>query len=150
MHDLVLPFLTKPFKNMNKPRPIQGVFFVIMRVTVTQILLVVALTSLVSAAHLKGQGILERKVSLDARNIEIKRILAEIEKQTAVVFTYRPRVIQASEKVSLNVKDAKLADVLRQLFSPAISILTVDEGEAIVLWPTPVIPHDMAVTLDKL
>ncbi len=125
---------------MNKPRPIQGVFFVIMRVTVTQILLVVALTSLVSAAHLKGQGILERKVSLDARNIEIKSILAEIEKQTAVVFTYRPRVIKASKKVSLSVKDARLADVLGQLFSPAISILAVDEEGEIVLRPTRAVP----------
>ena len=121
---------------MNKPRPIQGVFFVIMRITLTQILLVVALTSMVSAAHLKGQGILERKVSLDARNIEIKSILAEIEKQTAVVFTYRPRVIQASKKVSLSVKEVKLADVLGQLFSPAISILAVDEEGEIVLRAT--------------
>ena len=125
---------------MNKPRPIQGVFFVIMRVTVTQILLVVALTSLVSAAHLNGQGILERKVSLDARNIEIKSILAEIEKQTAVVFTYRPRVIQASKKVSLSVKDVKLADVLGQLFSPAISVIAVDEEGEIVLRPTRAVP----------
>src|SRR3981189_3767321 len=103
---------------MNKPRPIQDVFFVIMRITLTQILLLVALTSLVSAAHLNGQGILDRKVSLDARNTEIKSILTEIEKQTAVVFTYRPRVIKASKKVSLKVTDARLEDVLGQLFSP--------------------------------
>jgi len=135
---------------MNKPRPIQGVFFVIMRVTVTQILLVVALTSLVSAAHLKGQGILERKVSLDARNTEIKSILAEIEKQTAVEFTYRPRVINASKKVSLKVTDAKLVDVLAQLFSPAISVLAVDEEEAIVLRPAPVIPVEKVVTANEL
>src|SRR5258706_3332234 len=135
---------------MNKPRPIQDVFFVIMRITLTQILLVVALTSMVSAAHLNGQGILERKVSLDARNIEIKSILAQIEKQTAVEFTYRPRVIDASKKVSLKVTDVRLVDVLAQLFSPAIAVLAVEEEEEIVLRPAPLIPAETLVESNEL
>src|SRR6266850_8427670 len=130
---------------MNKPRPIQDVFFVIMRITLTQVLLVVAFTSLVAASPLKGQGILDRKVSLDARNRNIKSILAEIEKQTAVVFTYRPRVINASRKVSLKVKDVKLIDVLAQLFSPPISVLAVDKEEEIVLRPAIVVPVEKVV-----
>jgi len=134
---------------MNKQRPIQDVFFIIMRITLTQILLVVVLTSMVSAANLNGQGILERKVSLDARDTEIKSILAEIEKQTAVEFTYRPRVINASKKVSLKVTDVKLVDVLSQLFSPAISVFAVDEEEAIVLRPAPAIPVETVVPANE-
>src|SRR5258706_5917023 len=136
---------------MNKPRPIQDVFFVIMRITLTQILLMVALTSLVSAAHLNGQGILDRKVSLDARNTEIRSILAEIKKQTSVEFTYRPKAINASKKVSLKVTDARLVDVLDQLFSPSISVLAVDEEEEIVLRPTPAItPSTVGATNENL
>ena len=118
---------------MNKSGRIQEVLYVIMRITLTQVLLMVILTSLVMAGPLKGQGILDRKVSLDAHNKEIKSILTEIEKQTSVVFTYRPRLIKASKKISFKVIDAKLADVLMQLFSPGISFLAVDEEEEIVL-----------------
>lgn len=120
---------------MNKPRPIQDVFYFIMKITLTQFLLMVILTSLVSAASLKGQGILDRKVSIDAENTEIKSILSEIEKQASVVFTYRPRLIRDSKKISFKVTDASLKDVLAQLFSPEISFLAVDEEEEIVLRP---------------
>lgn len=120
---------------MNKPRSIQDVFCFIMKITLAQFLLMVILTSLVSAASLKGQSILDRKVSLDARNKEIKSILTEIEKQTSVVFTYRPKLIKAAKKITFQVSDARLADVLTQLFSPEISFLAVDEEEEIVLSP---------------
>jgi TonB-linked SusC/RagA family outer membrane protein len=118
---------------MNKPRPIQDVLPFIMKITVIQFLLMVILTSLVSAASLKGQSILDRKVSIDAENREIKSILSDIERQTSVVFTYRPRLIQASKKITFRVKDTRLEDVLQQLFSPEISYLAVDEEEEIVL-----------------
>ena len=122
---------------MNKSGRIQEVLYVIMRITLTQVLLMVILTSLVMAGPLKGQGILDRKVSLDAQNKEIKSILTDIEKQTSVVFTYRPKLIKASKKISFKVTDARLVDVLDQLFSPEISFLVVDEEEEIVLRPNP-------------
>lgn len=121
---------------MNKLRSIQHVFFVAMRITLTQVVLMIVLSSLVSAASLNGQGILDRKVSLDVRNTEIKSILSEIEKQTSVVFTYRPHVIKASKKISFKVSDVRLADVLSQLFSPSIAFMSIDEGEEIVLKPS--------------
>src|SRR5688572_17352202 len=103
---------------MNKPRPIQEVFYVIMRITFAQILVMVALTTLASATPLNtnGQGILDRKVSLNVNNEEIKFILSQIEKQTSVVFTYRPKVINSSKKISLKVDNALLREVLNELF----------------------------------
>jgi TonB-linked SusC/RagA family outer membrane protein len=121
---------------MNKPRPIQEVFYVIMRITFAQILIMVVLTSLVSAAPLNtnGQGILDRKVSLDVNNEEIKFILSQIEKQTSVVFTYRSKVINSSKKISLKVDNALLREVLNELFDPTtISVVAVDEEEEILL-----------------
>jgi TonB-linked SusC/RagA family outer membrane protein len=118
---------------MNKLCSIQQAFFVAMRITLVQAVIMIILTSLVSAASLSGQGILDRKVSLDVRNTEIKSILSEIEKQTSVVFTYRPNLVKASRKVSFSVTDARLADVLAQLLSPSVVILPLDEGEEIVL-----------------
>ena len=42
----------KHIKHMDKLRPIQERFYAIMRITFTQMLIMVALTSLTSAAHL--------------------------------------------------------------------------------------------------
>ena len=115
---------------MNKPRPIQDVFLFIMRITLTQFLFMVILTSLVSAADINGQGILNRKVSLDVQNTSIKAVLSEMEKQTAVVFSYRPRLIHASKKVSFKVSDASLEDALKELFGSGISFMPIHEEEA--------------------
>ena len=120
---------------MNNHRSIQGGLFVIMRITLTQMLIMIVLTSLVSAATLNGQGIMDRKVSINVDNADIKSILTELEKQTSVVFTYRPSIIKASKKMSLNVSDASLQDVLRELFSPAISFQARDDEEEIILKP---------------
>ena len=49
---------------MNNHRSIQDAFIVIMRISLTQILMMTILSSLVSAASLKGQGIMDRKVSI--------------------------------------------------------------------------------------
>lgn len=108
-----------------------------MRITLTQALIMVILTSLVAAAPLNGQGILDRKVSLDVNNAEIKSILSEIEKQTSVIFTYRSKLIKASKRVSLKVSDARLSEVLEELFDPGISYLAMDDEEEIVLRPNP-------------
>lgn len=126
---------------MNKHVSIQDVLYCIMRVTLTQVLLMVVLTTLVSAGDLNGQGILDRKVSLDADKQEIKSILTEIERQTSVVFTYRAKLIKASKKVSLRVNDVKLSEVLSRLFSPAVSFQAIDEEEEIVLSPNPDLPE---------
>ena len=136
---------------MNNHRSIQDTFIVIMRITLTQILIMAVLSTLVSAASLNGQGIMDRKVSINVRNTEIKLILAEIEKQTSVVFTYRPNLIKASKKITFKAVDARLADVLGQLFSPAISFLPMDEEEEIILKPKPdKVPEDNVIMDGKI
>ena len=122
---------------MNNHRSIQDAFIVFMRITLTQILIMAILSSLVSAASLNGQGIMDRKVSINVNDTEVKSILAEIERQASVVFTYRPSHIKASKKISFIVVDARLEDVLVQLFSPAVSFLPMDDREEIILKPVP-------------
>jgi TonB-linked SusC/RagA family outer membrane protein len=140
---------------MNKPRPIQEVLFFIMRITFTQLLIMIILTSLVSAAHLNsnGQGILDRKVSLDVMDKEIKTVLSELEKQTSVVFTYSSKFIRSSKRVSLKVSNVPLGEVLNQLFNYNISLVVLDEEEEITLKPKPeqeptalIIPAELAVS----
>lgn len=123
---------------MNKPKSIQDVFLVLMRITLIQFMLMALVTSLVSAGDLNGQGLLDRKVTLDVQNSTVKSVLTEIEKQTSVLFTYRSRQIKASRKVSLKMTDASLSDVLEGLFGRGVSVLPVTEEEEIILKPIPV------------
>lgn len=104
----------------------------IMRITVANILLSSMLITASSAATVNGQEILARKVSLDVKNKVIKNVLSEIEKQAAVKFTYRPRLIKANRKVTLSVSEARVKDVLDLLFNEGISYEVI-EGQIVLL-----------------
>ncbi len=112
---------------MNKIKSIQHVLFVIMKITATQLLLMTILTTLVSAEVLKGQGVLDKRISLDADRLEVKTLLNEIESKAEVAFTYSPKLIKHLPKVTLSVKEAKLSEVLNQIFSPSIEFYLVNE-----------------------
>lgn len=120
---------------MNNHRSIQDAFIVIMRITLAQSLIMAVFSTLVSAASLSGQGIMDRKVSIDVRNAEVKSVLTEIEKQTSVVFTYRGKLIKSLSKVSFSTTDTRLGDVLVQLLTPDIVVLALDDEEEIILKP---------------
>jgi len=120
---------------MNNSKSIQDALIIIMKVTAAQFVLMVVFSTLAFAGPLNGQGILDSKISLDVNNMEIKTVLVEIEKQIPVNFTYRPKLIQSSRKVSLRVNEARLSEVLDDLFSPEVEFLVV--GEEIVLKPAP-------------
>lgn len=118
---------------MKKPESVQEVFFFLMRITLTQALLLILLTTLVSAADLKGQGILDRKISLEFEDAPIETILSEIERQASVTFTYRPNVIRASKRVSLKADSLTLQRVLERLLGPGMSFTLMDqEGEIVI------------------
>jgi TonB-linked SusC/RagA family outer membrane protein len=106
---------------MKKHRPFQDVFFLLMRISLAQFVIAVAFGTLVSATDLKGQAILNKKVSLDVKNKKIQFVLASIEKQTAAVFTYGSNLKQAENKVSISVDSTTLESVLRVLFASGVS-----------------------------
>ncbi|HTF21800.1 MAG TPA: TonB-dependent receptor [Chryseolinea sp.] len=120
---------------MDNSKTIQQVLYALMRITLPQVFMMIAFTTLVAAAPTRGQEILTRKVSLDVHDKDIKAVLSEIEKQTSVVFTYRSKLIKSSRKISLKVSEAPLADVLKELFDPGIRVLALDDEEEIVLRP---------------
>lgn len=102
--------------------------------------LMVIFATLVSAADLKGQEILDRQISVEAHGKKIKSILKDIENELSVIFTYRPDLLQVSRKVSIEVNSATLRDVLDQLFSPDVQFLVA--GKEILLKPVPSVSSD--------
>ena len=60
----------------------------------------------------------EIKLTLLAKNDKLSIVLDRIEKQSGYVFVYSNDEINVTRKVSLNVKEKPLAEVLQTLFSP--------------------------------
>lgn len=122
----------------NKPKPLHNALLFFMRITLINILITSVSIVFGYAIDTKGQEVLNQKLTLQVENAEIKTILAEIEKKVDVKFTYRPRVIRDHNKLSLNVTDASLNEVLGQVLGSSIDFEVV--GKQIVL--TTVEPDD--------
>lgn len=57
-----------------------------------------------------------RTVTLNMRNVSLKEILTEIEKQAGVTFSYESSLLKEFQKTSFKVEDAALDDCLTRLF----------------------------------
>ncbi|MEX1240220.1 MAG: TonB-dependent receptor, partial [Cyclobacteriaceae bacterium] len=83
-----------------------------------------------------GQGILDRKVSLQLENTKVKDVLAEIETKAGVSFTYRSRLIKSIRNVTLNVSDVRLEEILARVFHDGVDYEVI--GKQIILKETPI------------
>jgi TonB-linked SusC/RagA family outer membrane protein len=118
---------------MKKPKPYQRFLWLIMRVSLVQILLMTTLTSLVSASALRGQEILERKVSLHVDHADVEAILSQLEERASVSFTYRSKLFKDVGKMSINVDNVPLGSVLEEILDPRFRVYVLEHANAIVL-----------------
>lgn len=88
-----------------------------MRMTVTQLAMLILFCGLASARDTKAQEVLNTTISLKIEAVEIKRVFSTIEKQAGVKFVYSPNAIRADQKVSLATTN-KLSEVLKELLQP--------------------------------
>jgi len=89
----------------------------IMRITLYQALLSVAITTLVHAYDVRGQRVLEQKVTLRLSNAEIDKALDKIENVTKVKFMYNPQIF-SNQKYTFKFQDEVLSDVLVKILAP--------------------------------
>ena len=57
------------------------------------------------------------RFSLDMENVTVQEVLSAIEQKSLYYFTYNMEQIDVHRKVSVNVNDKSITDVLAQLFS---------------------------------
>jgi TonB-dependent starch-binding outer membrane protein SusC len=121
-------------------------FIQIMRVTLLQALLIVGGISLGYAHSTNAQELLDRSISVNVENVEMRKVLAKIETIANVKFVFSSNNIQANRRVSLAISDQKLSVVLNQMLKPlGISytvmgdqiLLNVDKNE-----PQPTLPKN--------
>src|ERR1700748_1398791 len=95
-------------KDFGKSHVSHHQMFLAMKLTIA--LLTIALL------HAHG-GVFSQNVTLSGRNLSLKKVFKEIEKQTGYTFFCNADLLNSAKPVSLNVKDAPLSEVLEHCFS---------------------------------
>src|ERR1044072_8936457 len=61
---------------------------------------------------------LDNRISLQVKDEYLDHVLEKIEKQTPFVFVYSNDMIKTAQRITLDVKDKQLSEVLPMLLSP--------------------------------
>ena len=105
---------------MKKTFSKQGVYKWMRRALMWQALSVFSMLSFAGVSYDSGQGILQKKISLQVDNMKIKNVLKIIEQNAATRFGYQPQLIDSSRTVSLMVEDTPVINVLNMLFDSSV------------------------------
>ena len=87
------------------------------------------------------------KISLDMKNTTIEKVLQTIEEKSDYYFLYNNKLVNVDRKVSMQVKNAAISDVLDKLFASQDVEYQV-EGNQIILSPKEV--HRVIVAYNEL
>ncbi|MEX2234285.1 MAG: carboxypeptidase-like regulatory domain-containing protein, partial [Cyclobacteriaceae bacterium] len=119
----------------NNPKPFRNTLLFLMKITLLHVLFTSVTIVFSYALETHGQGVLDRKMSLQLENTKVKDVLAQIEAKAGVSFTYRPRLIKNIRNVTLDVSDLRLEEVLTRVFDESVEYEVV--GKQIILKETP-------------
>lgn len=103
---------------MKKRTRVHPFYLQIMRITILQSLLVFVAISFGYAHEGYTQELLDRQITMTAKNEEVKKVLSLLEKRAQVKFVFSSNTIGANRRVTLTAVDRKLSDVLVQLLKP--------------------------------
>ena len=106
--------------------------FKVMKITFTQILVLVATAGMIHANNLNGQGVLDEKLTIKLTNENLKTVLSTIEQRTKARFIYNHREIQPTNKVSVEANNRRLAEVLSDMLKP-LGIVYEADAQQIIL-----------------
>ena len=81
----------------NKPKPIRNALLFFMKITLIQILMACLTVMMGYAIDTSGQEVLERKITVQTQNADVKNILMKSKRKVDVKFTYRPRLMKDFE-----------------------------------------------------
>ncbi|CAG5006221.1 TonB-dependent receptor P3 [Dyadobacter sp. CECT 9275] len=93
-------------------------FIHLMRLSVTQFLLLICLLGNAYATEGNAQALLSQKVTLHVQNQNVDNVLGQIEQQVKARFVYSARLIRSHRKVTLKVKNEPLNKVLDEILIP--------------------------------
>ncbi|RYE26900.1 MAG: SusC/RagA family TonB-linked outer membrane protein [Sphingobacteriaceae bacterium] len=89
----------------------------IMRITFSQVLILLLSTALSYAGSSSAQEVLKKKINLSIENKTLNEVLKTLAKTNQVQFVYNLDVLQTKEKISAQFSDQELKEVLDNLLS---------------------------------
>lgn len=89
-----------------------------MKISLFQVCIAMIFASVSLAKTAEAQELLNRKISIHIENQDLEDAISTIEKQGDVKFTYRPKLVSTSQKVTLNVSNEPLYQVLDKILIP--------------------------------
>ncbi|WP_333821454.1 TonB-dependent receptor plug domain-containing protein, partial [Ohtaekwangia sp.] len=90
----------------------------IMRITLSQIVVMLILTGISRAEVGKAQNVLDRNVTLTVEHLSLSKALDKIEKSASVRFVYSKNFISLRQEVSFSAEKEKLELLLNKLLGP--------------------------------
>lgn len=119
---------------MKKQVPIARYAWAVMKITVLQVCLLVALTGagLAASPSTMGQGVLDKVVTIRVQGRTLSEVLTEIEQQSQVRFSFNPKSIPSQAKITLDYENASLRQVLDEI-ATRVKISYEVSGEYILL-----------------
>jgi TonB-linked SusC/RagA family outer membrane protein len=103
---------------MKKRLRIHDLILLVMRISVYQLLFATLLTTIAFAKNSDAQEIFKQKISLDAKEQTVAKVLLQIEQLADVKFIYVSSLISSSGTVNVQVKNQALGKVLDDLLAP--------------------------------
>src|SRR6218665_1610565 len=113
-----------------------------------QALSIFSVVSFAGVSYDTGQGILQKKISLQVDNMKIKNVLKIIEQNAATRFGYQPQLIDSSRTVSLMVEDTPVISVLNMLFDSSVKFDEV--GGMVIFKPAAVARAESVLVSGKV
>lgn len=89
----------------------------VMRISITQVLMLILFTSITYAFDSKAQ-VLDKLVSVRSSNQEVYKVLQQLEAQTDIKFVFSTQVIRAKKKITANIENERFGALLEKLFIP--------------------------------
>lgn len=102
---------------MNNKR-LTNAIIVCMKHTSIQIIIYALFTFTALANDINGQDILDKPVTVDFKNEEVKNVIIELKRKTEVDFIFSSTSIQVNQKISIKANEKKLKEVLDEILTP--------------------------------
>ncbi len=103
---------------MEKNRQFVKVALTIMKITFPPLFILLVSFGLTMAGESKGQEMLEKRLTVEAANIELKQLLHKIEKQADVRFSFMSHQVPADEKITFHAENETLGSILSEVLFP--------------------------------
>lgn len=103
---------------MEKNRQFVKVALTIMKITFPPLFILFVSFGLTMAGESKGQEMLEKRLSIEAANVELKELLLKIEKHADVKFSFMSHQIPSDEKITFYAENETLGSILNEVLFP--------------------------------